>query len=233
MKSHALALRYPDRRFESRFERELEAVVDPVLARFGAWYELFPRSAARKRGTARHARAIASAPAAVRFATGLRRALPAADPSDRPRPPQGPEQRARSAPGRSWQPVGDRGERRRPHGTFIPPSARWKTSAVSWRAPGSIGLEIALDIAFQCSPDHPYVERASGVVPAAGRTARCSTPRTRRRNTRTSIPSISRPRTGPRCGRSCATSSSSGSGRACASSASTIRTPSRSRSGSG
>ena len=65
------------------------------------------------------------------------------------------------------------------------------------------GIEIALDIAFQSSPDHPYVERASAVVPAIARTAPSSTPRIRRRNTRTSIRSTSSPTTGRRCGRSC------------------------------
>ncbi len=39
---------------------------------------------------------------------GLRRAVPAADPPDRPHAAQGPEQRARGAAGRRRQPVGDR-----------------------------------------------------------------------------------------------------------------------------
>src|SRR6478672_8925863 len=36
--------RYPDRRFASEADRELVIVVDPLRARFGAWYEMFPRS---------------------------------------------------------------------------------------------------------------------------------------------------------------------------------------------
>ena len=40
----AIMRRHPDRRFATRFERELEIVVDPVRARFSSWYELFPRS---------------------------------------------------------------------------------------------------------------------------------------------------------------------------------------------
>src|SRR5687768_6438905 len=42
--------RYPDRRFATRYERELRVVVDPVKARFSTWYELFPRSATSKPG---------------------------------------------------------------------------------------------------------------------------------------------------------------------------------------
>ncbi|HVS02845.1 MAG TPA: maltotransferase domain-containing protein, partial [Thermoanaerobaculia bacterium] len=41
----SLMARYPDRTFATRYPRVLPAVVDPPLARFGAWYELFPRSA--------------------------------------------------------------------------------------------------------------------------------------------------------------------------------------------
>src|SRR5262245_22049084 len=40
----ACMARHPDRRFATRFGRVLEVVVDPVRARFSAWYELFPRS---------------------------------------------------------------------------------------------------------------------------------------------------------------------------------------------
>ena len=41
----ALMVRYPDRSLSTRYERELAIAVDPVRARFGSWYEFFPRSA--------------------------------------------------------------------------------------------------------------------------------------------------------------------------------------------
>jgi len=41
---------YPDRRFGSAYGRELSVVVDRERARFSAWYELFPRSAAAEPG---------------------------------------------------------------------------------------------------------------------------------------------------------------------------------------
>ena len=41
----ALMVRYPDRSLSTRYERELTIAVDPVRARFGSWYEFFPRSA--------------------------------------------------------------------------------------------------------------------------------------------------------------------------------------------
>ena len=52
------------------------------------------------------------------------------------------------------------------------------------------GMEIALDFAIQCSPDHP----GSRSIPngsIGGLTARCVTRKIRRRNTRTSSTSIS------------------------------------------
>ena len=92
-----------------------------------------------------------------------------------------------------------------------------------------LGIEIALDIAFQASPDHPYVREHPAVVPAPAGRHRSSTPRIRPRNTRIFIRSTSNPRTGGPSGTSCATSSSSGSTAASRSSASITRTPSRSR----
>src|SRR5439155_21660495 len=42
--------RHPDRTEAVTFETELEVLVDPPRARFSAWYELFPRSAAKEPG---------------------------------------------------------------------------------------------------------------------------------------------------------------------------------------
>jgi len=45
-----LMVRYPDKRYATESDRELAIVVEPVRARFSAWYELFPRSTAEKPG---------------------------------------------------------------------------------------------------------------------------------------------------------------------------------------
>ena len=45
-----LVLTYPDRTHAAQYDRELEIVVDPVRARFSAWYEFFPRSASQQPG---------------------------------------------------------------------------------------------------------------------------------------------------------------------------------------
>ena len=49
-KLHETALRYPDKRFATESDREYSIVVDPVIARFSAWYEFFPRSTITETG---------------------------------------------------------------------------------------------------------------------------------------------------------------------------------------
>ena len=73
----------------------LRVWVDRERARFGAWYEMFPRSAGpdpRRSGTFREARRRAAAHRRPR----LRRPLSAADSPDRHELPEGPQQRAQS-----------------------------------------------------------------------------------------------------------------------------------------
>ena len=89
-------------------------------------------------------------------------------------------------------------------------------------------MEVALDLALQATPGPPVGDRAPRVVHRRSPTARSRTPRTRRRSTRTSTrststatPTASTPR--------CCGSSGTGWTTACGSSASTTRTPSRSR----
>ena len=56
--------------------------------------------------------------------------------------------------------------------------------------PRELGLEVALDLALQCAPDHPWVTEHPEWFTTAP-TARSPTPRTRRRSTRTSTRSTS------------------------------------------
>ena len=95
--------------------------------------------------------------AAVRRRDGLRRALPAADPPDRHDAPQGAQQRRRGAAPAT---PAARGRSARADGghTAVAPRprhARGLRRAAS--AAADARLEVALDLAFQCSPDHPWV----------------------------------------------------------------------------
>ncbi len=162
--------------------------VDPPLARFGAWYELFPRSLG---GRPPRDAARCEPGARPGGGHGLRRPLPAADPPDRRDAPQGPEQRSGRAAGRPRQPLGDR----QPRTAGTPPStassARSPTCA-GWplRAPsaGSRSRSTSPSSARPTIPGCASTRSGSGTA----RTGRSATPRTRPSATRTSTRSTSR-----------------------------------------
>ena len=94
----------------------------------------------------------------------------AADSSDRHDVSQGKEQRDQRRAGRCRLSVGHWLERRGSQGDLIRSWAPWPTCSNWSPRPREHGIDVALDIAFQCSPDHPYVKEHPAVVsPAAGR----------------------------------------------------------------
>ena len=138
-----------------------------------------------------------------------------------------------SAAGRSRQSLGDRQRGRRPHGRRIPSSARSTTSAASWttarvaRAGGRARLRAPVLARPPVGAGAPRV-----VLHPARRHHQVR--RESAQEVRGHLPAqLLVRRSGRRCGTRAATSSCSGSSTACASSAWTIRTPSRSRSGNG
>ena len=90
-------------------------------------------------------------------AHGLRRAVLPADPPDRPHQPQGPQQHAGRRRRRTWAARG----RSAPTRAGTTRSCRELGTLDDFRRlvqrAGEHGIEIALDIAFQCAPDHPWV----------------------------------------------------------------------------
>ena len=192
--------RYPDRSLETTLDMPLTVTVDPVLARFSAWYELFPRSASPD--PARHG-TFADVIDRLDYVAELGfdvLYLPPIHP-DRPPVPQGPEQhsRRRSRPIRAvpWAIGGPEGGHKAIHpelGTLDDFRALVDAAATAAsRSRSTSRSRLARP---------PVGERASRVVPARGPTARSSTPRIRRRSTRTSIRSTSRAEIGAACGRS-------------------------------
>ncbi len=152
-----IADRYPDRRFEVRSEVELPLVVDRERAAYSTWYELFPRSAAEsegRHGTFRDVEAQLPYIAELGFDVlymppihpigyekrkGRNNAL-AAEPGD---------------VGSPWAIGSEEGG----HTDILPAlgTADDFRSLVAQAA--KLGIEIALDIAFQCAPDHPWVKQ--------------------------------------------------------------------------
>ena len=214
-----------------RYPRELEVVVDRKAARFAAWYEMFPRSQGSEPGKGATFRRLHRAPPRDRAAR-LRCRLSRADPPDRPGQPQGQRQQHGCRAGRPRQPLRDRfgggrpprGQPRARHARRFPPLCRAPPRRSAWR-----WRSISRSSARPTIPGCASIRNGS----ASGPTERSNTPRTRRRNTRTSSTSISTTRTARDCGPNCATRCCSGSTRACAPSGSTTRTPSRCRSGNG
>ena len=81
----------PVRAPTSRRYKTLRVFADREAAAFSAWYELMPRSQSGDAGPPRHLRRRDRA-AALRAGPRLRRPLLPADPPDRPHQPQGPQQ---------------------------------------------------------------------------------------------------------------------------------------------
>ena len=145
--------RHLDRADATRAEREYEVVVDRERARFAAWYEFFPRSGAGARhGTFRDAEAQLERAAAMGFDVVY---LPPIHPVGRAhRKGANNTLTARPGePGSPWAIGGPEGGHDAVHpelGTLAD-FDRFVARATA------LGLEVALDFAIQCSPDHPWV----------------------------------------------------------------------------
>jgi starch synthase (maltosyl-transferring) len=153
-----------------RYEKELGVIVDPPRARFGAWYEMFPRSCTtdpKRPGTFRDCAArlpyVASMgfdvlylppihPIGITERKGKNNSLvPAADDLGSP-----------------WAIGGVDGG----HKSIHPQLGTLEDLKDLQSEARELGLEVALDIAYQCSPDHPYLkehrewfrERADGTI---------------------------------------------------------------------
>jgi starch synthase (maltosyl-transferring) len=139
----------------TRHDRELEVVVDRPEAAFAAWYELFPRSQGRVPG--RHgtfADCIARLPEIRRMGFDVVY-LPPIHPIGRSARKgrdnslaAGPDD-----PGSPWAIGGPEGG----HTAVHPALGTLEDFRRLVKAAQGEGLEIALDFAIQCSPDHPWV----------------------------------------------------------------------------
>jgi len=153
----ALMARYPDRRFATTYEKKLMVVVDRTKARYSAWYEMFPRSCADeagRHGTFKDCEArlpyIAQMGFDVLYLAPIhpigrthrkgRNNSPAAGPDD---------------PGSPWAIGSKEGGHKAVHprlGTL----EEFRHLVIKAEEQG---MEVAIDLAFQCTPDHPYVEK--------------------------------------------------------------------------
>jgi starch synthase (maltosyl-transferring) len=146
---------HPDRRRAVGYGRVLPVSVDRERARCGAWYELFPRSCAAapdRHGTLRDCAARLPAIAAMGFEVVYLPPIHPIGTTHRKGRNNAPTT-APGDPGSPWAIGAAEGGHTAVHpqlGTLV------DLDALLARA-RELGLEVALDLALQCSPDHPYV----------------------------------------------------------------------------
>ena len=149
----SLMNRYPDVRFAAQYEKELSVVVDAPRAGFSTWYEFFPRSSREDgaHGTLRDCEARLGYIAQMGFDVLY---LPPIHPIGRVHrkgrnnsPQAGPED-----PGSPWAIGSSEGG----HKSVHPRLGSLEDFQRLVKKAAELNIHIALDIAFQCAPDHPY-----------------------------------------------------------------------------
>jgi starch synthase (maltosyl-transferring) len=152
-----IAARYPDRSFEFVYPVELPLVVDRERARFSSWYEFFPRSAsgeANRHGTFRDCEAMLPYVAEMGFDVLY---FPPIHPVGRVNR-KGKNNTLLAATddvGSPWAIGAEEGGHKSVH---TPLGTLGDFQRLVERA-HEFGIEMALDIAYQCAPDHPYVKQ--------------------------------------------------------------------------
>ncbi|MBI2763412.1 MAG: alpha-1,4-glucan--maltose-1-phosphate maltosyltransferase [Chloroflexi bacterium] len=146
---------HPDRTHQTVLEPPLELVVEPPLARFSTWYELFPRSASpdpRHHGTFEDV--IARLPYIADLGFDIVY-LPPIHPIGLAfrKGPNNVMKSGPNDPGVPWAIGGTEGG----HEAIHPELGTLAGFRTLVRAAEARGIAIALDIAFQASPDHPAV----------------------------------------------------------------------------
>jgi starch synthase (maltosyl-transferring) len=145
----------PDRTQMTFYPKTLAVVVDPIKARFSAWYEMFPRSCSPTSGA--HG-TFADCEARLPYISAMGFDVLYLPPIH----PIGTTHRK----GRNNSPVCEPGDPGSPwaigaaeggHTAVHPELGTLEDFRKLVRRAESYGLDVAMDLAFQCSPDHPYV----------------------------------------------------------------------------
>ncbi len=148
--------RYPDRNSATRYEKELSVVVERKMALFSSWFEIFPRSCTSqqgKHGTFKDCEAALPEIAKMGFDVLY---FPPIHPIGKTKR-KGKNNILISDPddvGSPWAIGSEEGGHKTIHhhlGT-IEDFLRLLEKAREH------GMEIAIDLAYQCSPDHPYIK---------------------------------------------------------------------------
>jgi starch synthase (maltosyl-transferring) len=151
----ALRAKSPPPKQTTTYERTLEVAVEPVRARFSTWYETFPRSA---RGDGKHASfgdVVRLLPYVAQMGFDVLY-LPPVHPigSTARKGKNNAVAAKRGDVGSPWAIGAADGGHKAIHSEL----GSMKDFERLVQEAKKHGIDIALDIAFQCSPDHPYVQ---------------------------------------------------------------------------
>ncbi len=145
-----------DRRWATTYEKELAVIVDRPRARFSAWYEMFPRSAVsddQTHGTFKDCETRLPYIAEMGFDVLYLPPIHPIGETHRKGPNNNPRGDSDSV-GSPWA----IGARDGGHTAIHPHLGTLDDFKRLIDAAQALNIEIALDLAFQCSPDHPYVK---------------------------------------------------------------------------
>jgi starch synthase (maltosyl-transferring) len=147
--------RHPDRSGACTYDRLLGVTVERERARYGAWYEMFPRSCSPEPG---RPGAFRDTEARLPYVAGMGfdvLYLPPVHPIGRAfrKGPNNTLTPGPDDPGSPWAIGGPEGG----HESIHPDLGTLDDFDHLVSTARDLCVEMALDIAFQCSPDHPYV----------------------------------------------------------------------------
>jgi starch synthase (maltosyl-transferring) len=148
--------RYPLRQFETVYDHNLRVKVGRLKERFSTWYELFPRSASPevdRPGTFKDVEALL--PRIEEFGFDVLYMPPVHPIGRRNRKGRNNAVNAMEGePGSPWAIGSTEGG----HKAILPELGDIDDYKNLIKKAAAFNMEVALDLAFQCAPDHPYIE---------------------------------------------------------------------------
>lgn len=151
-----LLARYPLKQLPTRYGKELGLITDRKRAEFSSWYEIFPRSQGKKKNkSATFKDCIARLPEIKKMGFDVLYLTPIHPIGlTKRKGPNNTLDADKNSPGSPWAIGSPEGG----HKAIHPELGTFKDFEAFREAAKDHDIELALDIAFQCSPDHPYVK---------------------------------------------------------------------------
>jgi len=148
--------RHPDLSRSTVLDRDLAVLVERPRARFSTWYEFFPRSCGKglQHGTFADCEKRIQSIAQMGFDVVYLTPIHPIGKTHR----KGKNNRPEAEPGDCGSPWAI-GSEEGGHKSIHPELGNLKNFQKLVKSARKLGMEMALDLAYQCSPDHPYVTR--------------------------------------------------------------------------